>query len=336
MSWSYETTDPFGDDWAELLSKSEHLLFHEGVWSEVLRQGISPRSVCVLFKENGVAKCGAIGFLLGGYGVNIGYFNYPYGGLIGTAPPASELESLLNLFAQEHRVCQLQLVGFPGAANFEGEGFEFQDDRTSVLDLSGETPESLWNGYRRSRRQDIRKTKERGITIEETSDPEHVELVHDFYLQTMQRTGGLARYRKSLLQAIVAKLGPVSRARMYLARKDDTPIAGMLIVDSLDMSHGLLLACSNEGLKHQPNKLLLHTAAESCTLKGISRLDYMPSGQSAAGVSNFKSLWGAEEVKLRHATLITMRFRSFLWRSAFAMAKRQPMRSLLTMLRRHS
>ena len=336
MSWTVETTDPTGDDWVELLKNNYHLIFHEPVWTKVVRDGVSSRTICIVFKHDGQVMSGATGFLLGGFGINIAYFNYPYGGIIGTPPPARELQELLRQFARDHQVCQIQLVGYPNAPEYSGDEFEFADDETHILDLEGVTPESLWNGYRRSRRQDIRKARERGITVEETMNVDDVDLVHSFYLQTMKRTGGLARYKKQLLRAIVEHLQPLSRGRMYLARMNGQPIAGMLIVDSKNMSHGLLLASSDEGLQYQPNKLMLHTAAESSAEKRLDGLDYMPSGQSSSGVSNFKNLWGADEVKMRHSTLVTMKFRSLAWKTAFGLAKRQPMKTLLAALRARS
>ena len=333
MTWSIETADPKGDNWEQLLSQTDHLLFHEPVWSDVIREGVSSRTTAIIFRQDGQIMSGASGFFLGGLGIKLAYFNYPYGGIIGSPPPIDQLEPLLKKYAVDNNVCQIQLVGFPNAPDYNGNEFEFADDATHLLDLAGESPESLWSGYRRSRRQDIRKTRERGITIELTTDPSEIDLVHEFYLQTMKRTGGLARYKKELLRAINLHLSPLSRSHMYLAKLDGKPIAGMLIVDSTNISHGLLMACSDEGLQHQPNKLMLHTAAEHCTQTGISTLDYMPSGQSSSGVSNFKYLWGANEVKLRHATLVTMKLQSWAWKTAFGMAKRQPFRSVLSAIR---
>ena len=334
MSWTIESTDPHGESWQHFLAENDHLLFHEGVWSDVVKDGIASRILCLICKQDGQAKAGALGFMIGGFGIQIAYFNYPYGGLIGNLPPTEILVDLLKEFCTAKGICQLQLIGFPGSVPFNSDEFEIQPDTTHILNLEGKTVESLWTGYRRSRRQDIRKAKERGITVEQISNDDEIDLVHEFYLQTMQRTKGVARYKKQLLRSIVHRLGPKGRARMYVAKINEEPIAGMLIVDSKRLSHGLLLAASNAGLKHQPNKLLLHTAAEDCTLKGMHGLDYMPSGQSASGVSNFKNLWGAEEVKLEHATLRTMPLRSFCWRIAYSLAKRQPMRMLLTLLRK--
>ena len=66
----------------------------------MVREGVSSRVVAILFKEDGVPKSGAMGFLLGGYGVNIAYFNFPYGGIIGTPPPPKALEKLLAILSE--------------------------------------------------------------------------------------------------------------------------------------------------------------------------------------------------------------------------------------------
>ncbi|MEM9411514.1 MAG: GNAT family N-acetyltransferase, partial [Planctomycetota bacterium] len=329
MSWTIETTSPDGRDWTSLLNSCHHLVFHEPIWSDVVKEGVSSRTVCILFRENGEIRSGAIGFLLGALGINIAYFNFPYGSVVGTPPPTDELVRLLQSFSAEYNICQIQFVGFPDAPRIEGDQIQLSDDSTHVLDLQGVTSEVLWTSYRRSRRQDIKKTRERGISIVESNKIEDVDLLHHFYLQTMRRTGGLARYKKGLLKAIARQLVPERRARIYFAMKSERYIAGMLLVDSKTMSHGLLLACSDDGLKEQPNKLMLHTAAESCCERGLSALDYMPSGQSASGVTNFKNLWGAEQVPILHATMTTKSLKSLLWRTAFGVAKREPARSII-------
>ena len=229
-------------------------------------------------------------------------------------------------------MCRVQFVGYPGGPDLGGSSAEVVEDSTQVLDTSGLTIESLWSGYRRSRRQDIRKIRERGVTVEETRDAADIDEVHACYLETMKATGGMARYKRELLHAIVEHVTPQS-GRMYVARHQGKVIAGMVVVDSARLSHGLLLAARSSARPQQPNKLLLHTAAERAITDGKDGLDFMPSGQSAQGVSKFKNLWGATTRPLQHHTFVVLPLRNWLWKTAYAMAGRPPFRAMLSYLR---
>ena len=334
MTWTWKVVDPDGAAWASLLQQQTHLVFHEPVWASVLARGVSSQVMALMLLQDEQPKAGALGFLISLGGVRIAYFNYPYGSLFGELPSGDELEKLLQAFADQYRVCQIQFLGHSTAPAMRGPRMEVTEDQTQLSQLAGMTAEDLWSGYRRSRRQDLRKIRERGVKIETAQTPADVAEVHRCYLETMQRTGGVARYRRQLLQAIVDHCEPAGCGRIYVARKDERVIAGMVIVESDGLSHGLLLAAENDARAHQPNKLLLHTALEEAIQRGQAALDYMPSGKSARGVANFKDLWGAESIPIQHHTLVTQPVRARLWRLAYATAGSPPMRRLISWYRR--
>ena len=334
MSWRVEQADPAGERWSALLARSDHLLFHRPEWAPVLAEGVSARTCCFLFAEDAEDRAGMLGCVVGGLGVSTGYFSFPYGGIVGTPPDAETLNGLLMDAGRMLGVAQVQLVGYPhepeGATST---GHARVEDQTNVLPLEGLTPESLLAGYKRVRRQEIKRAMNRGVVIENRTDDEAISAVHRFYLETMARTGGLARYKRELIASAVKHLCPIGRARLTIASHEGEPIAGMLVVDSDEMSHGLLLVASSESRPLEPNKLLLHTAAEQAIGEGKKFLDFMPSGQSAKGVGQFKALWHTTEIPLVHRTVNVRPIRAAMWRGALAAAKREPFRSLIGRVR---
>ena len=82
--------------------------------------------------------------------------------------------------------------------------------------------------------------------------------------------------------------------------------------------------------------MLLHTAVEDAVRAGKEGFDFMPSGQSAKGVAQFKTLWHTEEIPLVHRTLVVQPLRAQMWKLMLGAAKRWPMRNLLAWKRGRS
>lgn len=333
MTWTIKDVDPRGQNWADLVEKNDHLIFHEPVWAAVLDTGASDESCAFIIYENDAPTCGSMGVVVKAPGVRIGYFSYPYGGLVGPSPPAEALVKLLKNYGKQARFAQIQLVGYPYEHEQHFAGFDAQPDQTNILSLAGLTPESLMQSYKRVRRQEINRAFKRGVTINIRTDDEAVGLLYNYYLDTMSRTGGVARYKRKLIETIVHELSPSGRARLSVAEVNGEPIGAMLVVDSDKLSHGLVLVSSAEGRKFEANKVLLHTAVEDAVRAGKEGFDFMPSGQSAKGVSQFKSMWHTDEVALTHRTLVVKPMRALAWRTMLASAKRWPMRNVLAYTR---
>jgi hypothetical protein len=336
MTWTIRDVDPKDPDWAGFVECNEHLIFHEPAWSSVLDTGVSDESCAFIIYNNDKPTCGSLGVVVKAPGVRIGYFSYPYGGLIGTPPPAETLAMLLRQLGKQRRFAQIQLVGYPYETEQDHTGFKADADQTNILPIVGLTPESLMQSYKRVRRQEINRAFKRGVTISVRDDAQSIARLYGYYLDTMSRTGGIARYKPELIEAIVKNYSASGRARLSIAEANGDPIGAMLVVDSEKLSHGLVLVSSAEGRKFEANKVLLHTAVEDAVREGKEGFDFMPSGQSGKGVSQFKSMWHTDEVPLTHRTLVVKPFRALAWRTMLGAAKKWPMRNVLAYTRSRS
>ena len=155
--WTVDQIDPANPAWAELLAHTPHLLFHEPVWARVVSEGFAGDAVCLLIQQDGQPRAGVLGFVFVKLGMQIGYFTFPYGGLIGPAPPDGILARLLLDFGRRHGITQLRILGCPGGGPVPSTGFVEQADQTQILDLQDLNPESLWAGYKPNIRRDIRR-----------------------------------------------------------------------------------------------------------------------------------------------------------------------------------
>lgn len=329
MTWEITQTDPSGDEWRSLCAEHGHLLFHDSAWEPVLRAGVADESLTFAITEEGKPRGGAMGVVVSAVGIRTGYFSYPYGGLIGSLPDNDTLRELLKELGRAHNLSQIQLVGYPGEPDRDWSGFGRTPDQTNILPLEGLTPESLLTSYKRIRRQEIKRAWKRGVTVEIRDDNDSIDALYRFYLETMTRTGGVARYKPALIRSIVEELAPKGLARLSVALHEGNRIGAMLVVDSVALSHGLMLVSSAEGRQFEANKILLHTAVEDAINAGKDGFDFMPSGQSAKGVAQFKTLWHTDEVPLVHRTLVVHPVRAQMWKLMLGAAKRWPMRNLL-------
>lgn len=329
MTWTIDEVDARSGEWRDLCAQTQHLVFHEPEFEPVLKRGVSDETLAFVLKEDGVPRAGALGIVVKAGVLRTGYFSYPYGGFIGELPDSDTLRALLLLFARTKKLCQLQFVGYPHETERDWSGFSIVPDATNILPLEGLTPESLLASYKRVRRQEIKRAWKRGVSVEVRNDEASIEALYRFYLETMRRTGGIARYKPALIRAIVEELAPSGKVRLSVALAEGEAVGAMLVVDSDELTHGLVLVSGAKGRAYEANKVLLHTAVEDAIKLGKKGFDFMPSGQSAKGVAQFKTLWHTDEVSLLHRTLVVHPVRARMWRTVLAAAKRWPMRQAI-------
>jgi len=316
--WKIERADPRSKEWGLLLESSSHLVFHEPVWADVL-EADGREVLCGVLLEEGVIKGGFLGFIVGVIGCRVGYFGVPYGGIIGSWPEPELLAQLLRTFGKENRLARIQLIDFPGSGMNSLTGFEQSEDQTHLFHLADLSEDSLRKRYRRQLRQDLRKLESQGVIVRESEGDEAIENLYQHYLKTMRARGGLARYSLRWLSSI--KKGVGESCRLYLAELDGQVCGAMMVVDSQNHSHGLMLVSAPNGAQSSVNKLLLDTALRCAISRNKEWFDFMPSGSSAGGVTQFKKLFGAEEVTLRNHYLAISWWRDLVWRGLYAGAR---------------
>ena len=263
---------------------------------------------------------GLLGFAFRSLWAKLGFFSYPYGGVIGEAPDGAELARLLRTLAEVSGLSRLRLTEFPRLPDVEVDGFDSVPMRTHVLDFAGRDYETIWKDFKSRVRRDVRKSERSGVTVREASTQADLEAFYDLYLDSMKRNRAIAKYSLALVKAIFEEYGALERCSVLLARRDDVDIAGVLVVDSADVSHYLMGGSNPEGFQYCPTDLLLHTAIRRAVERGLAAFDFLPSGEDDTALESFKSKWGAAPLGLTVHTAVVRPIAMATWDLAFQLA----------------
>jgi len=332
--WTAHSVDANGTEWRELLEATDHMVFHEPAWARVTERGFGAESCAVVFVRDGVVRGGLLGFTFRTLWAKLLYVSFPYGGVIGDAPSGAELTRLLGDIARRLGVSRIRITDCPRLPAAEFAGFDRVELRTHLLDLSCGDYEVLWSGFKSRIRRDVRKAERAGVTVSQGSDAGHLSAFYALYLESMKRNAALAKYAQELVNAMVEELGPADRCAVLLARREGEPIAGILVVDSSNMSHYLMGGSTTAGLAHCPNDLLLHTAIRRAVDKRLEAFDFLPSGNDDPALEQFKAKWGATPLPLFVHTATTHPYRMACWDAAYGLASSRIGSALVRAIRR--
>ncbi len=331
--WRLRIVEPDGGEWAELLARSDHLLFHEPLWAEITRIGFQAQTYAVVFEHGGSVKSGVMGFAFRSLWSRLLYLGFPYGGIVGEAPPGKDLAGLLRRAASDLDVSRIRLTDCPNLRPVDPEGFDHVETRTHILDLRLGDYDALWRGFKKRVRRDVRRAERSGVQVENGASHEAVGEFYDLYLESMRRNHAVPKYDLALVSAIFEKLNPLGRCAILIARREGVAIAGALIVDSPTASHYLMGGSSTAGLQYCPNDLLLHCAIRRAVALGLDGFDFLPSGVGDDALERFKSKWGAEVHPVAVHSVVTQPARMAAWNLAYRAAESRLGTTLLGLVR---
>lgn len=332
-AWAARRVDVTGGEWTELLGRADHMLFHEPVWARITERGFAGEALAVVFECDGAVRGGMLGFVFRSLWARFLYFSFPYGGIVGVAPPAPVLSRMLHELGAQLGVARIRVTDCPGLPPIAIDGAGRVDMHTQILDLSEGDEQALWSGYKSRVRRDVRKAERSGVSVEPAASGSDVATFYDLYVASMRRNATVAKYGFELVEAVHEELGPTDRGVILLARREGRPIAGVLIVDSDSMSHYLMGGSSSEALQYCPNDLLLHCAIRRAVAKGKNAFDFLPSGVGDEALERFKAKWGSIREPIAVHTAVTQPVRMATWEAAYRAADNRIAARLLQVLR---
>jgi hypothetical protein len=332
--WTLEATQVDGPQWSQVLSDHNHLLFHQPVWARVLGDGFGCPVDGLTISHSGELAGGLLGMRLRRLGIGIGYFGFPYGGVVGRSPAGGTLAKLLSLYCRQLGLSQMKLIGFPGESPSATEGFVVVEDDTQLLSLEGKEAESVQNGYAENVRRDIRRAEREGVSVRNDDSADGVERFCELYEAVMRRRRAIARYPRDLFRAAVQSLRAEDRVSLLLAEVEQQVVAGLLVVDSPRMSHYLMGGSLEDASPVRANHLLFHRAILRAIDRGLDAFDFLPSGHDNPGLREFKRKWGALPVELANRRLDVRAFRCAVLNAGNACTHWKPARGVFERLYR--
>lgn len=197
-----------------------------------------------------------------------------------------------------HRVLftEVRPIWEPGAERvaLEACGYEYYGYLNFMMDLA-RPADTIFNGMIKSCRADIRRSKKRGLTVEEVNTPEGVELLYHFANLSYERSR-VPLADKSLFDAALREL-PAGVPRIFVAYHEGAPLAADIILYYKNLVYAWYGGVQRvRGVS--PVECLTWHGIEQGSNAGFTHYDFGGAGKPEEdyGPRDFKAKFGGELV----------------------------------------
>ena len=283
-----------GQEWDEFVSRHTDLIFYQSFWSEVLKRGLGGRPLYFYLREGGKIVAGLPAVLFNFKIFRILYASIPYGNLIGDTATFLDFSSLLDAEFRKRKIDQVRVTDSPFLEPYQPSSFKSLSATCNVLDLRGRSKESLWGGYKKYVRRDIRKAQRSEIVIRRGTSGGDVKRFYELYLSSMERNKAMAKYPFRWFEALYDVVAGKGFGTFLIAEVNQIAIAGVVLIYSSTSTHYFHNGSHSEFLKLCPNELLIHYCLEEAIEKNHSYFDFMGSDSKDLSLIRFKEKWGSQ------------------------------------------
>ena len=293
VSWRILTSADAG--WHSLASLEGATLFHSAAYNRVIERAFGgPVLVAALVDDGGRVLAGwpasfwTVGPVRQLYGV------YPKGNFVGPADLVRE-----NFVGLREACCAagihlVRMISCEDDPIRELPGARCIRHLWHVMDLTGKTPESLWEGYKKRVRRDVRVAEKAGLAVR-AMRREEFPTFHEMYREMMNRNRASVAPGPGTYEALWDEFHDDGRAEFLVTvGPDDVPVAGIIGVHDSPVTYYYAGCSRTEAFHLSPNDLAMHTLIESAVRRGHTRLDFGSTYAGQEGLIRFKEKWGAE------------------------------------------
>jgi len=153
-----------------------------------------------------------------------------------------------------------------------------------------------------SRRTNIRKARESGISLMSAGDRRGLDEYYPLYVLTRKRHG-LVPLPFSFFGNVWDRLFPRGMAHLVLAKRNGLAIAGILLACYRDTLYALSNSSLEQHLSCRPNDLLWWNAIELAERRNLAFLDFGRTSLENKGLLFFKERWGTIGRDIVHMVL---------------------------------
>ncbi|HUL20676.1 MAG TPA: GNAT family N-acetyltransferase [Thermodesulfobacteriota bacterium] len=303
-----------GQEWDEFASRYTDLIFYQSVWSEVLKEGLGGQPLYFYLREGGEIVAGLPGVLLNFRILKILYASMPYGNVIGEKKYFQVFMEHLEGEFVRRGIHQVRIVDSPfwekrdPASNYKG-----YENICTLIHLRNMDEERLWKSYSHYVRRDIKRAQKHGIEIHKGNSKHDLESLYQLYLKAMERNLAPAKYSFQFVMALGNFMTLSNRGVLLIARMNQTPVAGILLIRSNSSTHAFLAGSDSKFLKFYPNKFLIHRSLVESIACGHQVFDFMGSEKEDENLIRFKNLWGGRPNTITTYVKNYNLLRSWIW-----------------------
>ena len=180
------------------------------------------------------------------------------------------------------------------SSTFNGLGYVYEDHLNFLVDLT-KSKEQLWSNLSKKRRNGIRRSEKRGVTIKEIEDKSLIPLFYD----VIQETYGNAKIPLadlSLFKSTFDILTPKNMAKFFLAKHEDKNIGAIVVLMYNGAIYDWYAGASIDYLRLCPNDILPWHVMEWGSDNDYHTFDFGGAGNpnEEYGVRDFKKQFGGK------------------------------------------
>ncbi|HMM38434.1 MAG TPA: GNAT family N-acetyltransferase [Desulfovibrio sp.] len=153
----------------------------------------------------------------------------------------------------------------------------------------GEAP--VWDN---TKRRSIRAAQKAGVTVDTEPTEERMRTFYDIYVENCGQAG-IPLKPRACVEALAAEARAGGRAKIYFALREDTVIAGLLVLWAGRTVSYYIPCTATEARTLQPGTLLIDRAVAEARAHGLTHWNFEGSPSRESGVYEFKRRWGAVE-----------------------------------------
>ncbi len=305
-----------GQEWDEFASRYTDLIFYQSVWSKVLKEGLGGQPLYFCLKDGGQIVAGLPGVLLNFRIFRILYASIPYGNLIGEKKYFPVFLEHLEREFIKRGIHQVRITDSPFWEKRDpNSNYKAIENICTLIDLKNMDEESLWKTYSHYVRRDIKRAQKHGIEIYKGNSKDDFDCLYQLYLKAMERNIAPAKYPYQMVMALREFIMMSNRGVLLIAKMDQTPVAGILLIYSNSSSHAFLAGSDSKFLKFYPNKFLIHRSLAESIACGHHIFDFMGSEKGDENLIRFKNLWGGRPDTLTTYVKDYNRVRCWVWKT---------------------
>ncbi|NOH01917.1 MAG: GNAT family N-acetyltransferase [Chloroflexi bacterium] len=282
-------------------------VFHTVEWNSLLIRRFRLPHITLLACVNG-AVTGIYTFhrLQGGtYNSPAIHLQSAYGGPISLEDDPDTLMQLLQEAERVAPIAYFQLWTPPLVQELPVEqiGYAVEEMYTPIMRLDG-SEEERFSRLHKDKRYKIRRAQKLGVTVEE-AQKEDLPTYHNLVAETLI-PAGVTPVPLDFLQAVLTELGPLGKARFFLAKFEQNVVSGTIILYHRDTAYGWDIGWRREFANLSPNDLLTWEVTERACKDGCKNFDLLRiEPDRLPGIAKWKATFGGDIVKcylLRKAT----------------------------------
>ena len=309
---------PLAEDWDSLISPFKHTFFETSIWAKIVKQGYGCDVFLILLKNNYRILLGLPAMLLNFKIIKLLLAYYPYGNFFGDLSLISDFFKELDKVLDKYNIHRIRITEKSNNSIIVPPGYRQCLSWQHILDIQGKNEESLWAGYKKRVRRDVRRAERLGITITPVQNEEEIDKYYHLYIQTMIRNRAFRPHTKKFYNAIYHFLAKKENASFLLAKLNGRVIGGLIVILVDDTAYYLGNASDVKYLKFCPNDLLLHSGIKLALSRNLKYFDFMTTSYDDYALIHFKEKWGTKKLPFytfeKNLSLFRSKIWDFFWR----------------------